>query len=147
METPSLKDKLIGMLGIVFGLVCFLPLVAGERGKLILRAYDLFIVKYSLIIVFINGGLLFIIFGVLIYLGIVVPYYSAYKSKYERAKHNLLLIVLSLPFWVSISIVIFAMGRSSALKLLWIFVLIYIAWILVSSAKILRSSSRSQLRS
>ena len=147
METPSLKNKVIGMLGIVFGMVCFLPLVAGERGKLILRSYDLFIVKYSLIIVFINGSLLFIIFGVLIYLGIIVPYYSADKSKYERAKYNLLLIVLSLPFWLSISIAIFAMGRSSVLKILWIFVLIYIAWILVSSVKILRTGSRSDLRS
>lgn len=147
METPSLKNKLIGMLGIVFGLVCFLPLVAGERGKLVLGAYDLFIVKYSLIIVFINGGLLFIIFGVLIYLGIIVPYYSADKSKYKRAKHNLLLMVLSLPFWVSISIAIFSMGRSSVVKILWIFVLIYITWIFLSSVKILRTSSRSDLRS
>jgi len=144
MKTSSLKDKLIGILGIVFGFACFLPLIAVNRSKLIVNAYDFLGVKYFLVVVFINGGLLFIIFGILIYLGIIIPYYSVGKNKYEKAKHNVILVVLSLPFWISSLIAVFVISRSILVKILWTSVVIYIVSIFFSSIKSLRTGSRSK---
>jgi len=147
MQTSILKNKLIGILGIVFGLACFSPLFAVEKSKLIMQTSDLFLVKYYVIIVSINGGLGFIIFGILIYFGILVPYYFIGRDEYEKAKHDLLGVVFSVPFLISTTAVIFVMSRTNLFKILWIFVLIYIAWILLSSLKGLKTTSKSHRRS
>lgn len=141
------KNKLIGILGIVFGLTCFLPFGAVEENKLIMHKSDFFLVKYFLFIVFINGGLFLIVFGVLIYFGIFVPYFFIGEDDYEKAKHDLLGVILSIPFLISTTTVVFVMSRTNLLKIIWIFALLYIAWILLSSLKILKTSPRSHRRS
>lgn len=141
------KNKLIGILGIVFGLACFLPLVTIENSKLIMQKSVPFLVKYFVIIVLLNGGLGFIVFGILIYIGILVPYYLVGKDEHEKAKHNLLGVIFSVPFLISTTTVIFVMSRTNLFKIIWIFALVYIAWILLSSLKILKTRSRSPGRS
>jgi hypothetical protein len=143
MKTSTLKNKLIGILGIIFGLACLSPLFAVEKSKLIMQTSEFFLVKYYVIIVSINGGLGFIIFGILIYLGILIPYYFIGRNDYEKAKHDLLGVIFSVPFLTSTTSVVFVMSRTHLFKILWIFVLMYIAWIFFSTLRILKAGSRS----
>jgi len=138
MRYSTSNNKLIGMLGIIFGLLCFVPLFSVDKSKLIIHDSNHFLVRYIMVIGFINAGVYFIVFAALNYIGILVPYYSKFITKYDKAKNHLIGIVLSLPFWVSISTTVFMMSESIMWKTLWGLALIYIAWLFCSSVQALK---------
>lgn len=138
MRYLTSNNKLIGILGIIFGLLCFVPLFSVDKSKLIIHDSNLFLVRYLMIIGFINAGVYFIVFAALNYIGVLVPYYSKSITKYEKAKNHLIGIVLSLPFWVSISATVFMMSESIMWKTLWSLALIYVVWLLFSSVQVLQ---------
>ena len=69
------SHKIIGILAILFGLVAFIPLINFENNNLIFTESKKYLIRYSLIISFISGGLYFIGMGILQYVGVLVPYY------------------------------------------------------------------------
>ena len=138
MQSYISKNKLIGMLGIILGFLCLGSFLAIDNNKLIIPVTNFFLAKYFLIILIINCGIYLIIFGILNFTGVLVPYYSKAITKYERAKHHLLGIILSIPVWISISSVIFVVSKNIVWKILGSLALIYIIWLFYSNVKVLK---------
>ena len=138
MAHSSSNNKLKGTLGILLGLLCFGGFFAIDNSKLVIPVTDSFLAKYFLIILIINCGIYLIVFGILNFTGILVPYYSEGITKYERAKHHLIGIILSIPVWMSVASVIFVVSGSMIWKITGGLALIYIIWLLYSSIKVLK---------
>jgi hypothetical protein len=126
------------MFGIILGLLCFASFLFGNNDKLLIPVSSLFLVKYFIVIAIINGGIFFIIFGSLNYIGILVPYYSEGITKHEKAKNHLFGIILLMPFWLSFLTTIFIMSELMLWKVLGSLALLYIGWLLFSSVKVLK---------
>jgi len=128
--------KLIGILGIFFGLVPFLPFFTNR--SFILPDSDVFFIKYVLIISFINCGLGFIVLGILTYLGTLTPYHFA--NKYEKAKLHLVTIPIMLPILISWTVLIYSDYYivKTWLRIVWPLLVIWALYTLFSSIKLLR---------
>ena len=144
MKSYTSNSKLIGMFGIILGLLCLGGFLAIDNNKLIIPVTNLFPAKYFLIILIINCGIYLIIFGILNFTGALVPYYSKTITKYERAKHHLLGIILSIPVWISISSLIFVVSKSKVWKILVSLALIYIIWLFYSNIKVFKKEHKKQ---
>ena len=144
MQNSISKRKLIGILGIILGLLCLGSFFAIDRSKLIIPISSLILVKYLIVIGIINFGFSLIIFGVLNYIEVLIPYYTEGITKYEKAKNILFSIVLLVPFWLSFFTTIFVMSKTMLWKILGGLALIYIAWLLYSSVKVLKKGHKEQ---
>ena len=132
------------MLGIILGFLCLGSFLAIDNNKLIIPVTNFFLAKYFLIILIINCGIYLIIFGILNFTGVLVPYYSKTITKYERAKHHLLGIILSIPVWISIASVIFVVSKTMVWKILGSLALIYIIWLFYSNVKVFKKEYKEQ---
>ena len=144
MQNSISKRKLIGILGIILGLLCFGSFFAIYRSKLIIPISSLILVKYLIVIGIINFGFSLIIFGVLNYIEVLIPYHTEGITKYEKAKNILFSIVLLVPFWLSFFTTIFVISKTMLWKILGSLALIYIAWLLYSSVKVLKKEHKEQ---
>jgi len=144
MKHSNSSNKLIGALGIVFGLLCLGSFLAGDNTKLIIPSTHIFLVKYFVVISMINGGLYFIVAGVLIYRGIFVPAYAKTNTEHKqtKAKGILLSLFLLSPFLLALFTVIFTIAKSVLWKILGSLALIYIIWLLYSNVRTLRIHGR-----
>jgi hypothetical protein len=143
MGSSTKANKIIAVLGIFFGMLAFAPLFTLEKSKLILINHTFFLVRYFKIILLLNGSLFFIVLGVLFYTGFLVPYF--YANTYEKAKIHLVSGILSAPTWVSISITLFIVAKSSnfetifiLLIVLWVVLIAYFSYSIHSSLKVLK---------
>ena len=146
MQHSFPNNRLIGILGIIFGLFCFASLLLIDKSKIIIPISNFFLIKYFIVIMILNSGLYFIVAGVLGFLGILVPSYAKTRTEYERtkAKGILLSAILLIPFWLSFFTTIFVMSKTMLWKILGILALIYIAWLLYSSIKVLKKGQKEQ---
>ena len=144
MQNYLSNNKLIGILGIILGFICLGSFLVIDINKLIIPVTSFFLAKYFPIILIVNCGIYLIIFSILNFIGVLAPYYSKAITKYERAKHHQLGIILSLPVWISMSSVIFVVSESIIWKILGSLALIYIAWLLYSSVKVLKKGHKEQ---
>jgi len=141
MRYPSTENRITGLIGMIFGLVPLVVFALSEKGNLLIDESDFFFVKYFVFILFINGGLVFFVFGILLFLGILLPYYSEKTTSYEKSKQTLLMIILSIPIWLSTSSVILLLSRKPLFRIAWVLILICIGLAVVSSFKALRKGS------
>jgi hypothetical protein len=132
--------KTIGTLGIIIGLLCFTIFFVGDTNKLIIPISKLFVVKYLIVITIINGGFYFIIFGILNYIGFVVPYFTKGITNYDKAKINIISIICLLPFLISLITTIFVLSETILWKIFGSLMLIYISYLLLSSYKVIKGS-------
>ena len=123
-------------------LACFLVF---EKSKLVFNESNIFLIKYFPIILIGNGGILLITLGVLFYKKLLIPYYSEAITKFEKAKIQIFISILSIPIWISLSLYVFFESENQKQKILWSVLLIYFAWIVISSIKILIKGQRSDL--
>ena len=143
MSFSTSSNKLLGVLGLISALFCFSPFLLIEKSKLIYHEADLFIIKYFGPTLLLNAGVFFLTFGVLHCLGILIPYYSQNIDGYGKARHHLLAIVISVPFWISSSAVVFVMANTNLFKVLWTLILVCIVLIFFSSVRVLRRRGRA----
>lgn len=130
-----------GIISIVMGLACFTPFLFSDVTNLIVNESNIFIVKYSLIILLINGGLYFITLGMLILKGEIVPFICAH-DKIDKIKNSLLGTLFMVPAFLSISLLIFELSNSMAWKVIWSFIVVAI---LISLYSDIRSWKRLKL--
>lgn len=140
MKSVTSDNKLIGLLCIILGFLCLSSFLLIDNKNLIIPVTNFFPAKYFLIILIINCGIYLIIFGILNFTGILVSYYSKSITKYEKAKHHVLGIILSIPVWISISSLIFVVSKSVVLKVLISLALIFISWLFYSNLKVLKEA-------
>lgn len=138
MRESKTKNKLVGVFGVLFGILCVLPVVIFDSGKFIIDDSPYFFVKYFIVITFINSGLYFIVFGILNYLGVIVPYFEKSINEYERAINHIISIVLSVPIWLCASLSVFVASQNTKWKVILGVVLLCILWLLFSSVQEIR---------
>jgi hypothetical protein len=139
MNESTTQNKLIGVLGIILGLVSWGSLLVGDNTKLIIPEAKLFLVKYFSLICIIDGGLFFIVAGVLIFMGLNVHAYPKASIQYKeiKAKGILLSIFLLSPFFISFFTIIFTMSENNFWKIAGGLVLGYISWLLCYNVTVL----------
>ncbi len=92
-----MNHRSIGILGVIFGLVGLSIFFIRDVNELILSNSNIFFVKYFTVILAINGSFFFILLGVLLFLGKLIP-----SNKYEKARNNLLALAFTSPCIVSL---------------------------------------------
>lgn len=117
--------KVIGSLGVVVGIAIGLATFFINNENLIARDTDFFLVKYFIIILLTNCSLYFIVYGVLQFIGIIVPYYSEGKTEIDKAKNSVCSVMLILPIIISGTATVFVKSNSLTLKTLWLCFLLY----------------------
>ena len=128
-------------LGLII-LACFLVF---DKSKLVFNESNIFLIKYFPIILIRNGGILLIALGVLFYKKLLIPYFSEAITKFEKAKNQIFIFIFSIPIWISLSAYVFFESENKKQKILWSILLIYFAWIVISSIKILAKGRESNL--
>lgn len=146
MNESKHNYKLIGTVGIIFGLIGLGSFLVGDNSKLIIPVSNIFFVKYFVVICIINSSLYFIVAGILIYRGICVPAYAETKVqlKKTKAKGFLLSLFFLSPSVLTLFTTIFTMAETMLWKILGSLALIYIAWLLYSSVKVLKKEHKEQ---
>jgi len=128
MNPTNLTTKIIGALGIIFGLLVFSALIILDWRKLIIPVSDIFVVKYTIVIFLINGGVWFLLVGVLVLIGRFIP-----QTQYEKARNNLLGMLLASPFFISFLTTIFTLASTVVWKIIGWAALIYILYLVYHS--------------
>ncbi len=102
----KIHHKTADAVGVIFG-VCFLvaaTFAAQRRGwSFLLDQSDLWLVRYSLVIFFINAPLAFIVLGVMTWLGVLLPYNAPESTPASRAKGSAIGALITLPMWIAMS--------------------------------------------
>jgi hypothetical protein len=142
----SKNYKLIGIIGIIFGLIGLGSFLIGDNSKLVIPVSNIFCIKYFLVICIINSSLYFIVAGILIYRGIFVPAYTVTKVqlKKTKAKGFLLSLFFLSPSVISLFTTIFIMAETLLWKILGGLAFIYVSWLLYSNVRMLKVSEGDQ---
>jgi hypothetical protein len=106
------KNRIGGAIFLLFGALCILYIVYSQG--LILENYSFFIVRYSKLILVSYVALGFVVFGILYFLGFLVPYYKA--NKYEKAKSNCFSSIFGAPLFFFLLILCFVGFRGIEIK-------------------------------
>ncbi len=146
MRNVTVNYKLIGIIGIIFGLIGLGSFFVGDNSKLVIPVSNIFFVKYFMVICIINSSHYFIVAGILIYRGICVPAYAETKVQLKKAKTKgfLLSLFFLCPSLLSLFTTIFTMAETMLWKILGGLALIYIAWLLYTSLEVLRKGHEEQ---
>ncbi|MCI5120208.1 MAG: hypothetical protein D3908_03260 [Candidatus Electrothrix sp. AUS4] len=72
-----------------------------DKNNLVGPDNEPFFTRYFVVILFINGGLYFLILGFLQYIGFISPYYSEEKTDYDKAKFTVTSTFLAFPIIVA----------------------------------------------
>ena len=137
------SNRFIGIFLIFLGLIILACFFIFDKNKLVYNESNIFLNKYFPIILIRNGGILLIALGVLFYKKLLIPYFSEAITKFEKAKNQI--FIFSIPIWISLSAYVFFESENKKQKILWSILLIYFAWIVISSIKILAKGRESNL--
>ena len=137
-------NKIIGIIGIVFGLGVFAPLVVLDNIQIAISEAGFFPLRYFKVILGIIGGSYFVAFGALTYTGFLSPYFSA--DRFEKAKLNVFSGLFSIPILLLLIISMLSLTVNSRLEGLWLIILWFglavlimvFVWGFFSGIKILR---------
>jgi len=146
MNESKHNYKLIGTIGIIFGLIGLGSFFVGDNSKLVVPVSNIFFVNYFVVICITNSSLYFIVAGILIYRGIFVPAHTETKVQLKKAKAKgfLLSLFFLSPSLLSLFTTIFTMAETMLWKILGSLAFIYISWLLYSNVKMLKISTRDQ---
>jgi len=135
------RERITAIIGIIFGILVFVAIYYIGADKLIDYNSRSIFSKYVILLTLVNAGLYFILCGVLIFRGILVPYYSNSAEITDKAKFNVISIPCISPFLISLSVSIFEESDSVTWKLIWSIIIVYIVYIFKDSLRILKNSS------
>ena len=133
MNSPTLNNKLIGVLGIIFGLFAFSPFIITDGSKLIVPVSDIFLVRYCVVIMLINGGVAFLIGGILAFFGLFIA-----RTEYEKGRNNLLAMLVLSPFFISLLTTVLTQARTLFWNIAGWTALICLLWHVYNNAKKLK---------
>ena len=88
-------------------------------------------VRYSLVILFLNGPLAFILLGICYWLGLITPYYSPEYTPATRAVSEAFGVLIALPSLIALSAVVYTLARSAFWITAWTLAMGYAVFALV----------------
>ena len=114
MNESKHNYKLIGTIGIIFGLIGLGSFFVGDNSKFVIPVSDLFFVKYFVVICITNSSLYFIVAGILICRGVYISAYAETKVQLKKAKAKgfLLSLFFLSPSLLSLFTTIFTMAET-----------------------------------
>ena len=135
------ENRIIGIASILIGLFCigFIIFYPDEQ-KLIATWSENIFIRYFIHIMFVNGGIYFVLIGIMFWMGRMIPYFRA--DKLEKAKHNFLSSLITLPLFVTVAMIILTAGNIKW-KIIGIFALSFFLYNLFSSYKFLKEHDRT----
>lgn len=139
------SNRFLGIFLMFLGLIILACFLVFDKSKLVFNESNIFLIKYFPIILIGNGGILLIALGVLFYKKLLIPYFSEAITKFEKAKNQIFIFIFSIPIWISLSAYVFFESENKKQKILWSILMIYFAWIVISSIKILAKGRESNL--
>lgn len=110
--TSSIGDKILGIILILFGALCFLSLFYSQR--FVLNDYSFFFARYFKVILATYCGLIFILTGISFFTGLLVPRHKA--NSYEKSKTNMFMSITVLPFWLFLLTVTYVSFNSNEIR-------------------------------
>ena len=131
-----MNNKIIGIIGVVFGLLAFSPFFIGDRSKLIVPVSDILLVKYFIVVLFVNGGLFFLLGGILAFLGLSIP-----RTKYEKARNSLIAMAFLSPFLLSFLTTIFTQAKALFWKIAGWATLLYLLLFVYDNVRTLQKGA------
>ena len=118
------NNKVVGIIGVIFGSIGIASLFIGDINDLVIPLSDIFFVKYAVIIGILNCSSYFIVIGVLIFIGKLMPYYKG-VSKYEKAKSHFFTVIFLIPFVISLVSTIIVIKKGVFWSLLGLSIILY----------------------
>ena len=137
MRDSLSHNNVIGIIGIIFGSIGIASLFIGDINDLVIPLSDIFFVKYALIIGILNCSSYFIVIGILIFIGKLVPYYKG-VSKYEKARSHLFTIIFLIPFVISLVSTIIVIKKGVFWSLLGLSIIIYYCWSIYADLRVIK---------
>ena len=133
--------KRAGAVSVIFG-ICLLiavAFVAQRRGwSSLLDQSDLWLVRYSIPILFLNFPILFIVSGIVMWLGILPPYNAPESTSAIRAKASAFAILFTLPVWISLSLDIYISSDNPFWVTVWTVFMGYLVFSLMRGVNAVR---------
>jgi hypothetical protein len=129
------KNRLISLSSIVVGVVCLCTLFFIDKQKLIGPDSEILIVRYFLPLGIINGGIFFILMGVMCWLGFLVPHYKA--NKVEKARNNFWGSLVAFPIFTIIGGILI-LSDSNKWKIIGVFFIGFYFYLLISAYTFLK---------
>lgn len=129
------ENKIIGAASVFLGIICvgFIFYYGGDR--LVDSNSDAFISKYFVLIMFLTGGMYFLLLGFMVWSGKIVPYYKA--DKIERAKHHYWGALITTPFFISTSWILIS-SASMKWKIVGVMFFAFYVYLLISGRNTLK---------
>lgn len=134
------KNKLIGIFAVFVGVVIGIAFLVIDKERLVFNDIEFFLARYFLLISMASGSLYFVVYGVLQFIGYIVPYYSENKTDIDNARHGVLSAVLMLPILISGTAAVFLKSESTTWKFFWICFVLYFIYGFWDGLKILTGS-------
>ena len=128
----GIAGVLFGILGLVLATVIVLRrdwLSADAPGPALLR--------YAVLAAFFDLPVTFIILGIGTWVGLIAPYRAPESSEKNRAKVNVLIMLLTLPAWIALSAAIYTYSHSTFWISAWTLFMGYLLFRLAGGIKTL----------
>ncbi|NIV11383.1 MAG: hypothetical protein GWN62_08905 [Aliifodinibius sp.] len=132
------NNKVVGIIGVIFGSIGIASLFIGDINDLVIPLSDIFFVKYAVIIGILNCSSYFIVIGVLIFIGKLMPYYKG-VSKYEKAKSHFFTVIFLIPFVISLVSTIIVIKKGVFWSLLGLSIIVYYCWSIYANLRVLKN--------
>jgi hypothetical protein len=127
----------VGIIGVIFGSIGIASLFIGDINDLVIPLSDIFFVKYAVIIGILNCSSYFIVIGVLIFIGKLMPYYKG-VSRYEKAKSHFFTVIFLIPFVISLVSTIIVIKKGVFWSLLGLSIIVYYCWSIYANLRLLK---------
>lgn len=134
MSTQSKNHKYAGALAFLLGGACLIPVFVLDSTALVLDRYASFLARYFKLILCTNASLLFLSVGILFWMGLLVPYYSA--DRRQRAKLDVFCGLIGAPILVSVTVTAYAVANKEDSLFLWFIFSLSVVLIMVYAAVI-----------
>jgi hypothetical protein len=118
MKTSARSSKVIGIIGVLFGLGAFTPLFVLSGKELLVADATFFAVRYFKLILSVFVGAYFLVLGILMYIGFLTPWSSADRD--EKAKLAVFNGIGSIPYLSLFAIALIVLTKNGRLEIIWL---------------------------
>ena len=134
-------DKTAVIISFLVSLSAAFYLMFGNIEKLLIQDGETFIVKYFGLIMLINLSISLFVLELLITRGYIHSYFSLHGDEINKAKLDIIITILSLPLWLTTSILCFGGNIATLNKIGWALVMFYVVFTVTKSVNRLTNRS------
>jgi hypothetical protein len=124
--------KNTGVVSVITGmcLLVAMTFIHYRRGWPLVEQSDLWLVRYSIPIVFFSGSIAFVVIGIVTWIGVFIPSYVPEITSAGRAKSASLAVLITLPMWITLSLVVYTLSDNTFWITVWTVFIVYLVFLL-----------------